>query len=251
MHLNGICVLVTRPAHQAEHLCHLIEADGGQAVRLPVIDIVPVSDKTPLLACREQLSSCNWAIFTSVNAVEYALPDLLAAGPLPPTLQLAAVGQRTTQQLAQWGLTARCPPPPYNSEVLLALPEFQAVAGQKIVIFRGQGGRDLIKTTLNQREAQVEYVEVYRRIQPPAPAWPLPTIDVITLTSVEALQNLFTLLSHYTWLTYTPLAVMSQRIGEQARRITPQAPVFVAPVATDEGLLTAIRQAIVQIPPLP
>jgi len=251
VHLNGIRVLVTRPAHQAEHLCTLIEADGGQAVRLPVIDIVPVADKTPLLTCRQQLSQFHWAIFTSVNAVEHALPDLLAPGALPQSLRIAAVGQRTAQQIANWGLTACCPPPPFNSEVLLALPELQAVAGHKIALFRGQGGHDVLKTTLSQRGAHVEIIEVYRRVQPPAPAWQLPTIDVITLTSVEALHNLFKLLSHYAWLTYTPLAVMSQRIGEQARVTTPQAPVFVAPEATDEGLLTAIRQAIVQIPPLP
>ena len=33
--LTGIGVLVTRPEHQAHHLCQLIEAEGGAAVRYP------------------------------------------------------------------------------------------------------------------------------------------------------------------------------------------------------------------------
>jgi hypothetical protein len=39
--LTGIGVLVTRPEHQASHLCQLIEAEGGAAVRYPALVIKP------------------------------------------------------------------------------------------------------------------------------------------------------------------------------------------------------------------
>jgi len=48
--LTGIGVLVTRPAHQAEHLCQLIEAEGGAAVRYPALEIKPRPDRAAVRA---------------------------------------------------------------------------------------------------------------------------------------------------------------------------------------------------------
>ena len=41
-------VLVTRPAGQAERLCSLIEAAGGEAVRLPALEIHELEDTSQL-----------------------------------------------------------------------------------------------------------------------------------------------------------------------------------------------------------
>lgn len=65
--LSGVRVLVTRPAHQADALCRLIEAEGGTAIRLPLLTIEPranLAEAQKLLAAGHDL----W-IFTSVNAV--------------------------------------------------------------------------------------------------------------------------------------------------------------------------------------
>ena len=80
--LGGLSVLVTRPMHQADKLCALIEAAHGRPIRFPALEIVGPVDKTTtrdaLLAARR----CDLLIFVSTNAVDYAyplLPDQLPA----------------------------------------------------------------------------------------------------------------------------------------------------------------------------
>jgi uroporphyrinogen-III synthase len=112
--LKGVRVLVTRPAHQAENLCRLIEAEGGTAVRLPLLTIEPGAHATE---ARRQLSAPRdlW-IFTSANAVRHALPWI--GGAWPP--RLAAIGPATAAALAAAGQDAAPPLAGASSEALLA-----------------------------------------------------------------------------------------------------------------------------------
>lgn len=247
--LNQVKILVTRPSHQSEHLCQLIEAEGGLPIRLPVIEIVEIDDKSALLDCRARINELDIAIFISVNAVEKSLPIILGQAQknhFPPTIQLIAIGKRTTETLQAWGLTALCPPPPFNSEALIKMPQMQteSLQGKNIVIFRGEGGRELLAETLRQRGATVNYINTYRRRQPSTPAWLSNTpIDIITATSVEGLRNLFAMLDGQPWLYHTPLVVISERVEKEAKQLGVQAPILTAPTASDEGLLTALIQA--------
>ncbi len=76
--LNGMSVVVTRAAHQAEELCQLIEAAGGRPVQVPVTRIEPAAEASAKLALlRPNLQSINVAIFISPNAATYGL-NLLA-----------------------------------------------------------------------------------------------------------------------------------------------------------------------------
>lgn len=250
-HLKGINVLVTRPVQQAENLCTLVAAAGGQAIRLPTMAIESIEDKSALQACAANLATWDFAIFVSVNAVEQALPTLLLHGPIPAHLKIMAIGRQTAKVLGQFGVAALCPFPPFNSEALLAMPQLQAIQNKKVVIFRGDSGRKLLAETLKQRGADVTCISVYQRIPLSPPVQPLPPIDVVTVTSVESLHHLLTMLVDQAWLTDTPLVVMSQRIGQEATRLGLQGPIEVATVASDEGLLQAIAQAIIPIPPLP
>jgi len=234
--LNKIKVLVTRPAQQANLLCKMIEAESGEAVRLPVIEIVEIADKTALLNCN--LNNNDFAIFISANAVEKALPNL----ELPPECQVFAVGKRTAETLKQSGITAHCPPPPFNSEALLEIPKLQKIQGKKIVIFRGEGGRELLAKTLQQRGAIVNYVNVYRRIQPPTPAKINP-VDIITITSVQGLKHLLNMLKGQTWVKNTPLVVISERIAIKAKEWGINAPIFIATSASDKGIFNAVLEA--------
>jgi uroporphyrinogen-III synthase len=235
-------ILVTRPAHQAGHLCQLIQEQGGEAIQLPAIAIVTIENNQALQLCQTQLDNLDLLIFVSANAVEKALSTLLTARKsLPSQLTVAAVGEKTASTLAQWGLSPLCPNAPFNSEALLALPQLQAVEGKKITIFRGEGGRELLAQTLQKRGATVNYVDVYRRIQPPTPIWVTHLqVDIITVTSVQILHNLFDMLAEQPWLTSTPLAVMSERICIEAKKLGVQAPLSIAPFASDKGLLEAI-----------
>ncbi|WP_353572865.1 uroporphyrinogen-III synthase [Candidatus Albibeggiatoa sp. nov. BB20] len=235
MILNGVNVLVTRPQHQAQTLCDLIQQQGGTTLLLPTLDIIPLSINPNNLP-----KQIDKAIFISANAVNYGLHYLTT---LKPT-QLIAIGKKTAQVLTN---KVKQPifttPAPYNSETLLQQPELQNILGQHIVIFRGQGGRDLLADTLRQRGANVSYIDVYQRQKPTTDTTWLEqeTIDIVIVTSGESLQNLFSMLKQQSWLKTTPLVTMSQRVTHLARQHT-QAAIYTASVASDEGLLAALLQ---------
>lgn len=248
--LDGLTIVVTRPNHQAEGFCRLIEAEGGTALRFPVIDIQPPVDTAALAARLQRLDEYQLAIFVSANAVEFAYRALGEGKTLPETMQRAAVGQATAKALAGHAQPAHwIAPAPYNSEALLAMPEFAAVANKRILIFRGVGGREHLAETLEQRGARVDYAECYRReiphadATPLAMAWQAGKLHLIVVTSNEALHNLTEMVgSRYRKnLLATPLVVISQRTAELARQLGFGA-VVVALAASDAALLAAIKQ---------
>lgn len=250
--LENIRVLVTRPEHQAQRLCELIETRGGQAILFPVLEITEPEDPAALAHIIERLDDFDIAIFISVNAVTQALNIILAQRPLPLHLRLATVGLRTAKELEQFGLCADiCPSERFNSEALLELADMHEVAGKNIVIFRGEGGREFLADTLKQRGAGVEYAQVYRRAKPQTDCTMLLNaleqgkIDIITVTSNEGLCNLFEMagVSGQDHLRRIPLAVISERTATLARELGFHHPACVSTAASDEALLEAIVNA--------
>lgn len=223
--LKGLGVLVTRPEQQAEPLCQLIEEYGGSAIPCPTLCIAEPRDWTPALVIFDRLADYDLAIFTSVNAVDRALPPIQERGGFPPRLELAAIGQATARALEQQGAT-QClhPTQGFTSESLLALPRFQNIAGQRIVIVRGEGGREWLADTLAARGAGVDCAEVYRRERPSVDTeallerWEHGEIGAVVITSIESLQNLFAMLgtTGQPYLRDTPLVVVSTRIRHSA-----------------------------------
>ncbi len=241
--LSGRGIVVTRPAHQAARLAELIRAAGGSPILFPVIEIVAVDDPQPLLALIDRLDEFDIAIFISPNAVNMALNQIKARRELPPRLKLAAIGQSGVRELEHFGLTAQIAPVArFDSEALLELPAMQDVAGKRIVIFRGDGGRELLGDTLVARGAAIEYAECYRSGRPQIDAAPLldarsrGELHAITITSSEGLHNLFELAGRHgqPWLGKTPLFVPHPRIEQTARELGVATVVLTA--QGDEGL---------------
>lgn len=238
MTLAGLKILITRPEHQAVELTRLLTEAGAETLLLPVLAIEAVTASLP-----EKLENYQWVFFTSANAVEHGV-NLL--NPLPSPLQLVSIGKKTTAAL-QYFFPNRpivTAPPPYHSESLLTLPAFQQLDGQRIMIFKGTGGREMLATTLAARGAQVTTLAVYRRIQPVQSISWLETagkIDVIIVTSNESLQNLFQILADFAWLPHTPLILISERMVATARQLGSTANLWVAPEASDIGLRQAVE----------
>jgi len=223
--LNGLEVLVTRPEHQADALCQLIEQHGGVAIRYPALVIAEPHDWTPARAIFDRLVDYSLAIFISANAVERALPLIQERGGFPSRLDIAAIGQATAQALERQGII-HClqPEQGFTSEALLDLPRLQQVADQNIVIIRGEGGREWLADTLTARGARVDYAEVYRRqpptmdVEPLLDRWAQGGIGAVVITSTESLRNLFDMLKAVGQhnLRDTPLVVISSRIRQMA-----------------------------------
>ncbi len=250
MALTGRGILVTRPAHQAEPLCQLLEAAGARVLRFPVLAIEPAQDRQTVQSQLARLTDYDTAIFISANAVEQTMA-LLPPQSWPAHLKVAAIGSATTRALALHGVSvASSPTVGFTSEALLALAEFQQVRGQRILILRGEGGREHLRDILISRGAQVEYIEVYRRVRADSDPLPLLTqwqagaIDAVLLTSTESLNQLHAIIGTLgqQLLCTTCLVVANVRIRELAQSLGHAGPVVIAADATDAAMLDALRR---------
>jgi len=238
--LAGRRILVTRPAHQADNLCRLIEADGGVAIRLPLLTIEPVANAAD--AQRRLAAAHDLWIFTSANAVRHALR--LTGGTLPA--HLAAIGPATAAALAAaGGAEAATPLAGASSEALLQRPELQDVRGRRVLIVTGAGGLDVLERELQARGASVERADVYRRVALPYPpeavASAVRRSDVIVVTSGQSLEHLVRLTpaEAQRLLLRKPLVVPSARMVETARGLGfTQTPRVAEPVS-DQALCAA------------
>ncbi len=226
--LSGRNIVVTRPAEQARVLAEMIARCGGSPVLFPVLAIHDIEDQSPLREVAARLESFDLAIFISANAVVKALKLITAKHPWPRRVAVATMGKTSERELAHFGIAdVISPRGRFDSEALLAMPQLQDMKGKKVIIFRGNGGRELLGDTLAARGAKVEYVECYRRGRPSLDAAPLlklwarGELDAITATSSEGLRNLFAMVGSLgqTWLRKTPLFVPHARIAEEAGRL--------------------------------
>lgn len=246
--LGGRTIVVTRPRAQASRLAGLIAEQGGEPVIFPLLEISPADDTAPLRSAIARLESCALAIFISPNAVAFSLPAILSSRVWPQGLQAAAIGQSTVASLASYGIgSTLAPVERFDSEALLELPQLQgaSVAGKRVMIFRGSGGRELLADTLRERGADVEYVSCYQRSGPddavPLEAlWRSRQLDALTVSSSEGLRNLVSLLDARTRkdLRRTPVFVPHQRIAELARALDLERVILTGPA--DAGIIAAL-----------
>lgn len=246
--LARVGVLVTRPQHQASHLCRLIEAEGGSAVRFPGLEILPVADRPAIRASIGPVDRYHLIVFVSANAVRFGA-ELLGQR---RELRIGAIGRATSEALnaaghrvsvvAQDGST---------SEALLASPALQHMTGQRVLIVRGRGGRELLGDTLAERGAEVTYAEVYeRRPASPKPdaleqletAWRQGGIDAYTATSGELLEALIGIVTPRCreLMDSTALLTGASRVAERAAKLGLGSPIVLAEGPDDEALLEAL-----------
>ncbi len=246
--LAGRTVVVTRPAHQAGNLTALIRNAGGSALLFPVIAIADIDDSRVLDGLIARLDEFDWAMFVSPNAVHKALTLITARRALPSRLAYAAVGSASVRALQAFGVRDVVAPARFDSEALLEMPVLHDIAGKRVIVFRGAGGRDFLGETLMARGASVDYAECYRRVLPPAnpapllDAWEKEVLHAVTITSSEGLRNLCTLIGAHglALLQQTPVFVPHPRIAVTARELGLAR--LVETRQGDEGLMAALQQ---------
>ncbi len=239
--LKGVAVLVTRPSAQSQDLCARIQSQGGEAIAFPTIDIEPI-------AATANHKPYDWLIFVSANAVHHGLPlTSRAAG-----TRIAAIGKATAAALASNEVRVDAMPSANStSESLLAHPAFANVDRQSVLLVKGMGGRELLHDALTSRGAQVDSLEAYKRIQPTVDAsrvqqleqrWRNDGIDIVTLTSVETLENLLAMLGDTgrALLKHTPFVTVSERIANAARAQGLTSERILSRGADDDALIGAI-----------
>ncbi|BFM09342.1 uroporphyrinogen-III synthase [Halioxenophilus aromaticivorans] len=158
-------VWVSRPEAQARSTCAALVQLGLQPWSQPVMEIHPLAELAP--ANRTMVMDLDLyqvAIFISQNAVRHGVAAIEAFWPqVPLGVAFLAVGNATARALQQAGILAEAPQVAMDSEALLALPVLAEVEQQRIIIFKGVGGRTELADTLSARGARVDNCPLYER----------------------------------------------------------------------------------------
>ncbi|MGH8855713.1 MAG: uroporphyrinogen-III synthase [Telluria sp.] len=163
-------VVITRPRAQADALAQAVAGLGRRPVVLPLLEIAPLADTSALRAALAELPAYAMVAFVSPNAVDAAFAHLPG---WPAGVPIGIVGEGSRAALARHGVSADntriyCPPDPAcsDSEHLLASLDLAQFVGRRVLIVRGESGRELMADTLRAAGAQVETVAAYRRSVP-------------------------------------------------------------------------------------
>jgi len=251
--LGGVTVLVTRPERQAGALSAMVIEHGGRALRLPLVEIEAAPVDAELAARLARAGHYDILIFVSVNAVDFGLDAVAQAGGcIGANVPAAAVGKATAEALKRRGITrVTFPQGRSRSEELLECELLQEVAGRRVLIFRGQDGRELLAGTLRRRGALVDYAPVYRRLVPQRDdaasvlaEWLRAERPVLVLTSEASARAFLERLPDdlRAPALAAPVVVMSERIGEFCRDAGWRGPVRAGATASDAALVRAVAE---------
>ena len=180
-------IVVTRPSGQAsqliEALTHAIEASGvgkrslPEILSLPLLTIVPKSDEHLADHIATVLSDADLAIFVSPNAIESVMRLLERDWQdfSKKVIPIGVMGGSSNLALKNHGIGLEARPTPiiipknnenWDSEGLWQ--ELQSLQSswqnKKVVIFKGEGGRDWLADALIKAGATVEAISTYSRV---------------------------------------------------------------------------------------
>ncbi|MBX2882811.1 MAG: uroporphyrinogen-III synthase [Granulosicoccus sp.] len=251
--LAGVSVLITRPGDAGQELADRIRDLGGQPIIIPVIDIVYLAESDAMTSAVKAMDRTDLAVFVSRHAAISYVKTLESLDlKIPVTLKIAAIGQSTAKILQTAGIAADfVPDNESNSESLLALLNPILKTGDRVQLFRGQSGRELLATEIIQHGALLAQIEAYHRIPSsrnfePEISRVLAAKKLVTvITSGEILTRLRALFAENTGiqLQSSPLVVLSKRISEIASANDFTGPITVAGEASNAGLTAAVLEA--------
>ncbi len=192
--MNGLRIVVTRSAQQAEELARPLRERGATPILLPLIGILPPKDPSALAQAISRINSYDWIVFSSVNGVK-------ALGQQDCRARIATVGAATRAFAEQMGFSVSVTPETYVAEALVEALGAEDLNGRRVLIPSAAVTRDVVRAELVRRGARVDVVEAYRNALPPEAAqrasevFQAPWPDWITFASSSAVDNLVSLVS--------------------------------------------------------
>jgi uroporphyrinogen-III synthase len=220
-------LIVTRPAAQAAPWVQALRARGVDAVALPLIGIEPLADAAPVRQAWAALPAFHWVMFVSANAVEHFFAVRPDGASWPAGLAAGAPGPGTKAALQAAGLLLVDEPMPgrADSEGLWARVAPRGWRGRRVLVVRGEDGRDWLAEQLREAGAEVDFVAAYRRAPPVqdadaaallAAAAAAPPRHAFVFGSSEAVARLRELAPQADWAAALALAG-HPRIADAAR----------------------------------
>ena len=196
--LWGAKIVVTRARAQASGLLELIRDEGGEAIEFPSIEIVKEDNLTALYKALAELNDYAWIIFTSANAVEIFFKELrLREIDIRQLrgIRICAIGPATAAQLTRRGLLVDLMPTEYRAEGIIAELKNLIKPGERILLPRARGAREVLPESMRQLGAVVDEVIIYQAA-PTSHVNPSRLqnirdgeVDYITFTSSSTVKN--------------------------------------------------------------
>jgi uroporphyrinogen-III synthase len=254
--VTGWRLLLTRPADESAALNCVLAEQGIFSCCLPLLEIEPIAPSDTMRAVIAGLDRYCAVIVVSKPAARIGIDLLNQCWPQPPQLKWFSVGAATAHVLEAFGLEVSFPAEGDDSEALLELPELrEAIArpDSRVLIMRGEGGRELLAERLRELGASVDYLELYRRGLPHYATAALPDrieaerLNGLVVSSGQGFEHLHQLAGD-AWprLARLPLFVPSPRVAELARAAGAQT-VVDCRGANAAALLTALREQPVPV----
>lgn len=221
-------VLLTRPAQESAELAATLAQHGVYSSSLPLLAIEPLPEQAEQQAQWAALAAYSALIVVSKPAARLLLERLNHRQIRVPAEQpWFSVGAATARILLQQHACVYHPAQGDDSEALLALPHLQQTLTEKaprVLIVRGEGGRELLAERLRGQGAEVDYLPLYRRVLPDYPPATLiqrvraERLNALVVSSGQGFVHLRELAGEdWDELARLPLFVPSPRVAEQAR----------------------------------
>jgi len=233
-------VLITRPEEKGRQLAQQLKTIGLSTTCQSFFDYHSYNDQGHFLQTIKN-SHPDIVIFVSVAAVKFANQECPISSwnsfNVASKIKFFAVGQATQKALFDCSINQVAVPKQHNSEGLLQLVELLDVNNKSIIIVRGDGGREYLKDTLEQRGAQVKYIESYQRLwrtfnSNVVNQWQDNKINAIVITSNALLQRIVDMITAFTdtltmeeklsfdlWYSACFWVVASERIANNAKAL--------------------------------
>lgn len=151
----------------AERLVLPLQTAGYQVNNIPLLAIAPLVLSPQQKQWLMDLDQYQRIVVISPSAADVLLEALDDYWPQwPVSINWYTVGQGTKLRLEKVGIDASCPKVGDKSEDLLLNKGLQQLTGEKILLAKGVGGRDLLYDTLTARGAKVSVLPLYERVKP-------------------------------------------------------------------------------------
>ncbi|MGA4528821.1 Uroporphyrinogen-III synthase [Pseudomonas oleovorans subsp. oleovorans] len=220
-------LLLTRPAEDCAALAQTLAAQGVVSHCMPLLAIEALDETPEQRSAFADLQRYCAVIVVSKPAARIGLQLLAQHGAPTPDLPWFSVGAATAAVLAEQGLGVHFPDLGDDSEALLALPALQqaiAAPAPRVLILRGEGGREFLAERLRSQGVSVDYLPLYRRVLPQYAPGELSRqvraerLNGLVVSSGQGFEHLLQLAGDdWPALARLPLFVPSPRVAEQAR----------------------------------
>jgi uroporphyrinogen-III synthase len=245
-------LLLTRPREEVAALAGELARAGVFSSSLPLLAIEPLAIDAGQRRMLADLARYQAVIVVSKPAARLAMGLLAESTGLPtPGPAWFSVGAATAAVLGQAGVMAEAPDSGDDSEALLAVPALQRAIeapGARVLIVRGEGGREVLADTLRARGASVDYLQLYRRRLPAYASGTLARrvraerLNALVVSSGQGFEHLRQLAgAEWPELSCLTLFVPSPRVAEMARAAGAQH-VLDCRGASAAALLAALRE---------